>query len=152
VPAASVGGGSNQTTGCGDGVQGSGGGTEVPVAAVGVGSNGGSVTVGSASIVSSGDCTRLVDASAGSGVGGGCAGNWMPAITSSLGMQFCCSASILCRRVATVFSMSRTVTKPSYNSLTMVAIATKTGEGRVGLLWRRRRRWRVALNTKLLGF
>jgi hypothetical protein len=37
-------GGSNQTTDCGDGVQGSSGGTEVPVAAVGAGSNGGSVT------------------------------------------------------------------------------------------------------------
>jgi hypothetical protein len=43
APAASVGGGSNQTTSCGDGVQGSGGGTEVPVAAVGVDSNGSSV-------------------------------------------------------------------------------------------------------------
>jgi hypothetical protein len=44
APAASGGGGSNQTIDCGDGVQGSGGGTEVPVVAVGVGSNGGSVT------------------------------------------------------------------------------------------------------------
>jgi hypothetical protein len=44
-PAASGGGGSNQATGYGDGVQGSGGGTEVPVAAVDMGSNGGSVTV-----------------------------------------------------------------------------------------------------------
>jgi hypothetical protein len=44
VPVASGGGGSNQTTGCGDGVQGSGDGTEVPVVAVGDGSNGGSVT------------------------------------------------------------------------------------------------------------
>jgi hypothetical protein len=45
APPASDGGGSNQTSGCGDGVQGSDGGTEVPIMGVGVDSSGGFTTV-----------------------------------------------------------------------------------------------------------